>query len=71
MLLELAGPCVETTTESVELVPKLVVIFITHWIAIPVEGNADSDRFVVACTTPRLTEWVFLFRVPQLIAYPD
>jgi hypothetical protein len=39
-LLELAGPCVEATRESLELVPKFVVIFIIHWIGIPIRSKA-------------------------------
>ena len=70
-LLELAGPCVETTTESVELVPKLVVIFITHWIAIPVRLKAThGDGFIVACTTLRLTKWFFFFEFRNCLRIP-
>src|ERR1700730_6990970 len=63
---ELADPCVETTRESVELVPKWVVIFFTHWIALPLSapvcvcaptaapGRPGSRQGDVGCVIPLL-----------------
>src|SRR5215472_2798862 len=51
--LELADPCVETTRESIELIPEGVAVFMTHWSAL-LSLPAPLTHFYSQATPRRL-----------------